>query len=93
MADFSVQEMANPARHHYTVTFSDTTSITSALGGTGEKIARGLFFNAAGNVSITDARGTTIVYTVTASSWLPLRAVRVNSTGTTVTAGSVIAWF
>jgi hypothetical protein len=93
MADFSVQEMANPAVQHYTVAFSDTQDITAALGLTGQKQPRGLYFNAAGNVSITDGNNNTFVYTVTAGQVFPFRAKRVNSTGTTVTAGSVAAWF
>ena len=51
---------------------------------------RPVYCNAAGNVACVDKNGTVVVYTVTAGQFLPVQAMRVNATNTTVAAGSLV---
>jgi len=74
--------LESPATKHAAVTPSDSTDL--------DPKPRGLFIKAAGDVSITDELGVTILYTsLAAGTLLPFRAKRVNASGTTAT---VIAW-
>lgn len=73
---------AGPASAHSAVTPSDTTSL---LDQNGLPRCRALYIEGAGDISITDATGVTIVYTVPAGTLLPFRPSRVNSTNTTAT--------
>lgn len=75
---FSVVSNPNPAEYAAAVTASDTTSF--------DNLTRGLYIGGAGNVSVYLADGTTVVfYGAVAGSIIPVRAKRVNSTGTTAT--------
>jgi hypothetical protein len=73
---------ASSAFTHTSVTPSNTTEYVSS---TGDPYCRGIFVEVAGDISLTDRTGTTIVYTVPAATLLPFRPVRVNSTSTTAT--------
>lgn len=71
---------SDPATLHYVVTPSNTVQLSP--------VPRALFALTTGNVAITDSSNTTIVYSVTAGTQLPFRAIYV----TTATTANVIAW-
>jgi hypothetical protein len=71
-----------PSDTHLAVTPSNSTELTDS---NGRPYCRALYIEGAGDISITDVAGTTIVYTVPAGTLLPFRPVRVNSTGTDAT--------
>lgn len=78
----------DPASQQEAITPSDSTSLTRS---NGELKYRAIFVEGAGDVSITDVNGTTVVYTVPAGTLLPFRPLRVNSTGTTAT--GITGWW
>jgi hypothetical protein len=75
----------SPADRHYVVVPHDTTEL--------DPKPRALKFLAAGDAKVEDADGTTVVYPVSAGELLQFRAKRVHSTGTTVAAGKIVAWY
>jgi hypothetical protein len=73
-----------PARDAAPVTPSDSTNLTA--------VPRALYVGQAGDLSVLMAGGQSVVFsTVPAGLILPVRAVRVNATGTTA-AGIVALW-
>lgn len=86
--------MLSSATKHGVVVPSDVDPVTVTVAGVNRQIRpRALFFKGAGDVSITDDEGTTVVYTVVAGQILDIRPRMVNSTATTVAAGSIIGWW
>lgn len=69
------------AGHHQAIVQSDTVNLPQDMV---------IYCNAAGDVSVLDHYGTTMVYTVTAGQIIPVIAKRVNDTGTTLTDGQLI---
>jgi hypothetical protein len=68
----------NPAENGFAVTPNDSTDLTATT--------RALFVGGAGNLRITTSGGDTFTMTgVLAGSLIPVRVVRVLSTGTTAT--------
>jgi hypothetical protein len=73
------------ARRAAAVTFSDSTEIEAT---------RALYIGASGNVAILLVDGGTVTFQgLNAGTILPVQAVRVLSTGTTVGAGTVLALY
>ena len=85
MSDFSTFNggLDSPASLHATVTPSDSVDLTFPC--------RSLRVDVAGDVAVVDAAGTVVTYTCTAGEILPIRANRVNATGTTAT--GIVAWW
>lgn len=54
---------------------------------------RPVYCNAAGDVAVVDKNNTVFIYTVTAGQLLPIKPKRINSTGTTVAAGSLVQFW
>lgn len=73
---------AAPAVDGVTIAFSDSVAIPTAV--------RGIYCSAAGTVTIVTPRGSVLQFTVVAGGYIPFWAVRVNLTGTSVAAGSLI---
>lgn len=74
--DYVVEE---PYRKHSAVTLDSDISPP----------ADAIWTNAAGDVSVTLPDGTSLVYTLTASSGLNLAATRINTSGTTIAASAL----
>lgn len=69
--------LQSPMTDGVAVTPSDSTVLTTT---------RAIFVGGAGNLSVVTSAGTTLTLTgVIAGSWLPIRATKVRSTGTTAT--------
>ena len=66
---------------HEVVTFSNSVNMRDISP---------VYCNAAGDVAAVDKDGVVVVYTVTAGQFLPIKVLRINSTGTTVAVGSII---
>jgi len=67
------------------VTPSDSTDLTYST-------CRAIYIGGAGDISIVDGAGTTVVFTgVTAGSILPVQTARINATATTAT--SIVALY
>lgn len=73
--------LTSPATHGFAIIPSDT--------GTLDEVTRAIYVGAAGDLAVTMADGTELVFSaVAAGTWLPIRVSAVSSTGTT--AGSLI---
>ncbi|MHB1871748.1 MAG: spike base protein, RCAP_Rcc01079 family [Steroidobacteraceae bacterium] len=73
------EDLFSPACHAAAVTPSDTASLTY--------VSKRLWVGGAGNVTLITAGGQTVEYAnVPAGTYLQVRAVQVNATGTTATA-------
>jgi len=68
-----------PYRQHFAITLDADISPP----------ADAIWTNAAGDVSVRLENGTDLVYTLTASSGINLGAVRINTTGTTISASAL----
>ncbi len=69
----------DPASDTFSITPHDSTNFT--------KLCRGIYVGGAGNITLITAKGTVQLFTAVPVGWiLPVRATRVNSTGTTATA-------
>ena len=77
-------ELESPAIGHVAVTPSDSDDLAQT--------SRSLYIGTAGNISVVAKDGTDVIYAnVPAGTILPVRATRVNSTGTT--AGSIVSMY
>lgn len=86
----SLSTDGGPKLKHAAITPNDSTLLTKdGTVGTG-LLYHALYITGAGNISITDKYGTTIVYAVPANFILPFRPLRVNSTSTTAT--GIVGW-
>lgn len=75
---FSIVSNPNPAEYAAAVTTSDSANFAN--------VARGLYIGGAGNVSVLMPDDTTVVFNgAVAGSIIPVRAKRVNATGTSAT--------
>lgn len=72
----------SPAQSWVSVTASDTTELAPT---------KSLFIGGAGNIAVQGSDGNSEIFAVTAGYILPVRAVKVLSTGTTAT--SIIAFY
>lgn len=72
------------AANHRPITLSDTVDLPQEMV---------IYSNAAGDISVVDHAGVTIVYTVVAGQMLPVVARRINATGTTVAAASLVGLY
>lgn len=70
-------EASKPASYHFSITPSDSQDLAI--------IPRAVIIMTGGDIVIRDKEGTDITYTVSDGTLLPLRAVRILSTGTTAT--------
>lgn len=81
---------AGPKLRHAAITPSDSVILTENTLAGGKLLYHALYITVAGNISITDKYGTTIVYAVPANFILPIRPMRVNATSTTAT--GIVGW-
>lgn len=72
------------ASNHRSVTLSNTVDLPQPML---------IYCNAAGDVSVADSDNVSLVYTVTAGQVIPVIARRVNATGTTVAANTLIGLY
>jgi hypothetical protein len=80
---FGVSTDARTATNYGSVTPSDTVNFPDEVAG--------FFIGGAGNVVTIKRDGTAVTWTgLTAGSWLPVAAIRVNATNTTAT---LINWY
>lgn len=75
-----VAAQSAPATTHSTITLD--ADLTDNFG---QAYCRAVFIEGAGDISMTDSAGTTIVYTVPAGTLLPFRPATVNTSGTDAT--------
>jgi hypothetical protein len=81
-----IDELSKPAELHAAITPSDSTNFTRG-------VCRGIWVGTGGDISIVDKHGNTAVWkNVPNGTLLPIRALRVNSTGT-VTASDMLALY
>jgi len=76
------------AMSHITSSSTDYEAITpsDSVNFTGRRMTRGLYVGGTGDVAAVRADGTAVTFSgVPAGTILPIRAIRVNSTGTTAT--------
>ncbi len=72
------EQLDSPANDAFSITPHDSNELS--------QVTRALFVGGAGNINLTTAAGTTLVFTgVTAGSILPIQASKVLSTSTTAT--------
>lgn len=76
MSNSNFNRLAEFPRNHVTITPSDANNLSRPML---------IMAGTAGDIVIVDENGTSITYTVTAGSILPVIAVKVPSTNTTVT--------
>lgn len=86
----AVYSLSDPAENFAAVTPHDTTNFNATTPKAG--LTRALYVGGAGNVAAVREDGTAVTFVgVTAGTVLPVRCIRVNSTGTTAT-GLVRLW-
>lgn len=77
-----IEALQSPANIHLAVTPSNTVDFP--------QVARAIYCQADGTAQVVDAEGTVLPYAMIAGQFIPVRAVRINATGTT---GTFYVWY